>query len=147
MAHDTAPGGQTNSDGITSDSTITGTVTSASPIGSFRAGFDSTPLASFLDVTSDLTAGHSFQFSPSRLVQILGAPLPDGPHTLHLQAADDQGKASDIFNLPFTLDTQPPAVAIQSPAQGLVVEQNVTIAGTEDESQPSNVGWQIACSR
>src|SRR5262249_54272955 len=82
LAHDTAPDGQTNTDGITSDPAIAGKVTDASPITAFRAGFDTTPPASFLDVTSDLRPGGAFRFDPARMNQINGSPLVDGTHTL-----------------------------------------------------------------
>src|SRR4051794_24939732 len=34
----------------------------------------------------------------------------DGPHTLHLRAADDKGNTSAVFDFSFTLDTHSPTV-------------------------------------
>ena len=116
-------------------------MTDVSPIASFRAGLDATALSSFLDVTADLTAGGSFEFSPRQMDEIFGAPLPDGSHTLHLQAAEIRESVWHL-NLSFTLDTRPPAVAIESPAQGLVVAQNVVTAGNVADQTSSVVRLQ-----
>ena len=88
------------------DPTVAGTVTDVSPIASFRAGLDEPTLSSFLDVTADLTAGGSSEFSPSEMDEIFGAQLPDGSHTLHLQAADDMETylTSSIFRSRWTRD-------------------------------------------
>ncbi len=47
LLHDT---GTSDSDGITSDSTVGGTITDAKAIASFKAGFDATLAANFVDV-------------------------------------------------------------------------------------------------
>jgi hypothetical protein len=57
---------------VTAGPTISGTVTDASPIASFRAGFDSTPVTSFLDVTADLKVGGAFRLDPGRLSKTSG---------------------------------------------------------------------------
>ena len=88
LAHDTAPDGTTNADGVTFDPTITGRVTDASAIASLRAGFDDAPASKFIDVTADLGAGGAYRFSTSWLDQIHRGALGDGPHKLHLVATD-----------------------------------------------------------
>ncbi len=112
LANDTAPGGGTNTDGLTSDSTIMGTVSDASRIASFRAGFDATPVPSFFDIFADLRPDGSFSLDRARLEQINGGPLVDGPHTLHLQATDEFGNVSSFFDVFFELDTQAPTANI-----------------------------------
>jgi hypothetical protein len=52
LANDTARGGLTNTDRITSDPSVAGTIISSSPVSRFRAGLDATPAANFLDVGS-----------------------------------------------------------------------------------------------
>ncbi|MBX9253632.1 tandem-95 repeat protein [Desmonostoc muscorum CCALA 125] len=105
LARDTAPSGTTNSDRITFDPTITGQVTDNSAIVEFKAGFDNTPSTSYVNVLPDLSANGSFIFSRARLEQIYGATLPDGVHTLHLQAKDQYNNLS-TSEFTFTLDTK-----------------------------------------
>ncbi len=121
--------GQSNTDGLTSDPAIAGTVTDASTIASFRAGFDAAPSASYANVLGTLGQGGRFSFDLARLVQINQGPLSDGPHTLHLQAADDHGNTSGLFNIAFTLDTQTPVVRILAPTSGVITNRNVTVSG------------------
>ncbi|MGB7412759.1 MAG: hypothetical protein WA902_00985, partial [Thermosynechococcaceae cyanobacterium] len=90
LANDTGPSG-TNSDGITSDPTITGQVTDESEIVSFRAGFDDTPPSEYVDILSALAADGSFVLDPTILEQINGGPLTDGAYTLNLIAIDALG--------------------------------------------------------
>jgi cyclophilin family peptidyl-prolyl cis-trans isomerase len=105
LAHDT---GTSNSDGLTNDPTVTGTVSDPpGGIVSFRAGFDNTPPSGFANVTDTLLASGSFTLDPNRLRAINGGTLPDGPHTLHLQATDARGEVTS-FDLAFTLDTTAP---------------------------------------
>jgi cyclophilin family peptidyl-prolyl cis-trans isomerase len=105
LAHDT---GTSSSDGLTNDPTVTGTVSDPpGGIVSFRAGFDNTPPSGFAIVTDTLLSSGSFTLDPNRLRAINGGTLPDGPHTLHLQATDARGEVTS-FDLSFTLDTTAP---------------------------------------
>src|SRR5262249_53719952 len=104
LANDTAPGGRTNTDGITSDPTVTGTVTDTQQLARFLATVDS---AGSVDVRADRQGDGSFTFSRARLEQILGGTLTDGSHTLHLEAADRAGNLAQ-YGLSFPLDTTPP---------------------------------------
>lgn len=70
LDRDTAPGGTTNADKITSNPSITGKVTDKDPISEFRAGFNNAPTVNILDA---LQADGSFSLSPERLNQIFGA--------------------------------------------------------------------------
>ncbi len=105
LLHDTAPNGQTNSDRITFDPTITGTVIDASRVAEFKAGFDSTQAASFTNITAFRNANGSFTFDRTVLETIYGGTLPDGFHTLHLQAVDEFHNTSNIFDFSFTFDS------------------------------------------
>lgn len=106
LVRDTASEGKTNTDRITFDPTITGTVADASIVTGLKAGFDSTPTSNFVNVLPQLGADGSFSFTPTQLAQIAGGTLPDGVHTLHLQAQDLYGNVSPVFNFSFTLDTK-----------------------------------------
>ncbi|MEH2058174.1 MAG: putative Ig domain-containing protein [Nostoc sp.] len=105
LLHDTAPNGQTNSDRITFDPTITGTVIDASRVVEFKAGFDNTLAVNFTNVTAFRNADGSFTFDRSQLETIYGGTLPDGFHTLHLQAVDEFHNTSNIFDFSFTFDS------------------------------------------
>ncbi|WP_100897731.1 Ig-like domain-containing protein [Nostoc flagelliforme] len=105
LLHDTAPNGQTNSDAITFDPTISGTVIDASRVVEFKAGFDNTLAANFTNVTASRNTDGSFTFNRSQLETIYGGTLPDGFHTLHLQAADEWNNISNIFDFSFTFDS------------------------------------------
>lgn len=63
----------------------------------------------FADVSQALQPDGSFTLTQAILETVQGGPLADGPHTLHLQAMDDAGNLSTVFDVPFTLDATPPA--------------------------------------
>lgn len=108
-AHLTDDTGASASDGVTSDPSIAGSATDADGIVSFHGGFDATPPSQFVNLLSYRNVDGSFVFGPAPLTQINGAPLGDGPHTLHLAASDLSGNQGS-FDLAFTLDTTPPKV-------------------------------------
>jgi hypothetical protein len=60
LANDTAPDGGTNTDLITSDPAIAGTLIDGSQITRFRAGFDNTPVDQFFNILGILEADGSF---------------------------------------------------------------------------------------
>jgi|CXWL01.1.fsa_nt_gi hypothetical protein len=127
--------GLSTTDAITFNPTITGTIADLNQIDSFTAGFDGTPVGSFVDVLADLQATGVFTLSAARLAQIAGGTLPDGSHTLHLQATDAQGNVSSISDLVFTLDSAAPTVV--SAPTGVLTEvvTSVTVAFSEAMSQ------------
>jgi cyclophilin family peptidyl-prolyl cis-trans isomerase len=136
LADDTAGPGGTTSDGITADASIKGTITSTSPVVSFRAGFDGTPTAGFADVSGNLAADGSFYLNPTRLAQINGGTLPNGAYTLHLQVTDADGRTA-TFDLAFTVLATPPAIptlrldSTSDPGNtGSTTSNVVTILGT-----------------
>ncbi|AFY71953.1 RHS repeat-associated core domain protein (plasmid) [Thalassoporum mexicanum PCC 7367] len=111
LVNDTAISG-TNSDGITSDPAITGTITDDSDVTSFRAGFNGTPVANYVDILSELQSDGSFTLSTARLAQINGGALADGTYVLNLEATDEFGNVSNSFAINFTLDTTLPTVTV-----------------------------------
>src|SRR5262249_20709663 len=62
-------------DGITQDASVSGTVTDVSAIVSFKAGFDTTPVGSFVDILTKLGAGGQFALSAADLNAIAGGVL------------------------------------------------------------------------
>jgi cyclophilin family peptidyl-prolyl cis-trans isomerase len=136
LADDTMGPGGTVNDGITSDASIQGTVTSTSPIVSFRAGFDNTPTANFANILADLNPGGSFFLNPLLLALIFGSTLTGGQHTLHLQATDAAGHTSSD-DVSFTLDSAAPQVPtlhmdnVSDPGgTGATTASNVMLQGT-----------------
>jgi len=82
--------GSSDSDLITSNPAVSGTLSDDGTITNFLAGLDDMLPGDFVNVTADMQ-GSSFVFTRERLEQILGAPLGDGVHTVHLVATDDSG--------------------------------------------------------
>ncbi|AVH64089.1 beta strand repeat-containing protein [Nostoc sp. 'Peltigera membranacea cyanobiont' N6] len=109
LTNDTAPSGTTNNDLITFDPAISGNVVDVSRVVEFRAGFDNTPIANFVDVLAQLRTDGTFSFDRSQLAAIYGSPIADGVHTLHLVAQDEFGNLCEVYNFTFTLDTTTPA--------------------------------------
>jgi RHS repeat-associated protein len=137
--------GTSASDRVTSDPAIGGMVTDASTIASFRAGFDGAATSAFVDVLADRQTDGSFAFSRARLEQMNAGPLANGPHVLHLQAADQFGNISSILDVPFTLDTTAPATGITSPAANLTTNANVRVTGkvTDSLAGVAALEWQL----
>ncbi|MFM6552244.1 MAG: Ig-like domain-containing protein, partial [Microcystis panniformis] len=93
-----------NTDSITSDSTIKGTVTNASEITKFQAKLNS---GNFVDVLSKLQNG-IFTLDKDTLTVINGGQLPDGNYQITLKAEDKFGNVSNEVKLDFTLDITAP---------------------------------------
>ncbi|MEH2196766.1 Ig-like domain-containing protein, partial [Nostoc sp.] len=108
LTNDTAPRRTTNNDLITFDPAINGNVVDVSRVVEFRAGFDNTPIANFIDVLAQLRTDGTFSFNRSQLAAIYGSPIADGVHTLHLVAQDEFGNLCEVYNFTFTLDTTTP---------------------------------------
>ena len=120
--------GISESDGLTFDPTITGTVTDVSQITSFQAGFE----GQLLDVLADLQADGSFNFDFNRLEALNGGTLSDGEYTLELVATDAVGNNSEPLTLSFTLDTQLPEINITSPVEENIFVNQVLLNGVAD---------------
>jgi hypothetical protein len=108
LAHDTAAGGTTNTDGITSDATIQGTLSSLPLVDSLTARFDNNADSTAVDILSSVNADGTFTLTPSQLQQINGSALSQGAHTLHLTALDNLGNIVATKNVTFTLDSTAP---------------------------------------
>ncbi len=102
LADDTGP---SSLDNVTSDDTITGSITFANPIASFEAQVDQTTVGSVLGTLS----GTSFTITPSLLATLDEGTLADGKHTVTLFAKDSNGNFSATVSVSFILITTPPA--------------------------------------
>ncbi|MEG5025164.1 MULTISPECIES: FG-GAP-like repeat-containing protein, partial [unclassified Microcoleus] len=137
--------GTSNSDRITSNPTIGGSVTDSSSIASFRAGFDDTPIAEFADITPLLNSSGSFTLDRTQLETIRRNPLRDGIHTLRLTATDSRGNTSNTFSLNFTLDTATPQTVLQTPIPGGNHSNTVRVIGTATDAATnlSNLQYSV----
>ncbi|MBD2152111.1 Ig-like domain-containing protein [Pseudanabaena sp. FACHB-1277] len=97
--------GSNNSDKITSDAGIKGTVADVSQITKFQAKLNA---GNFVDVLGKLNLDGSFALDKATLAQINGGQLPDGVYQLSLKAEDKFGNASTEVKLDFTLDSIAP---------------------------------------
>ena len=129
LLNDTAPGGQTNSDGITSDPTVSGTLFDTLDVVSLTASIDRGAAAA-VSINSD----GSFVYNPP----LARDGSADGNHIAHLVAQNSAGGLSK-YDLSFTLDTTAPLAPslILSAASGVVSSQTsnasrVTLIGTTD---------------
>jgi Bacterial Ig-like domain len=134
--------GVSSSDGITSNATISGTVTDPDGIASLVAGFGATPN---IDISADLS-GNTLTLSAAQLATLNGGSLPDGSYTLKVQATDTLDNPSAILSIPFTLDTTPPATptldlaaAFDTPPVGDGHTTNATVTLTGHTSPGAQV--------
>ncbi|MDY7002799.1 MAG: Ig-like domain-containing protein [Cyanobacteriota bacterium] len=98
--------GEDDTDNITSDPTIKGTVTDESEIVSLKAGFNDTPTSDFIDITAEISEDGTFELNQQLLEEILGDTLTNDTYTLKLQATDEHNNSSEISEFTFTLDTE-----------------------------------------
>ena len=133
LANDT---GSSDSDAITSDPTIGGTVTDDSAIASLLLTV--TPTTGVVaggpfDITAAIDpADGSFVLDRASLEALLGEAMTDDAYTVTLQAQDAFGNTS-ILDVSLTLDTTAAGVTTASPLPGLLTNTNVTISGQVDD--------------
>ncbi len=101
-------------DNITSNDTVTGSITTVNPITSFEAQLDQSSAISVLSSIS----GTTFTITPAMLATINGGPVADGKHTLTLMADDSNGNLSQPVSVSFILLTDT-ACAGDAAATGL----------------------------
>ena len=129
--------GSNSTDGITNNPAVSGTVTDASDIASFRASFSRESTG--IELKDLLTSDGSFALTPNALATVNGSTLTDGTYTLYLVATDSHGNTSTL-ELPFTLDTTPPeltfglnpAFDIPPVGDGQTLASTVTLTGQTD---------------
>ena len=125
--------GTSNTDGITSDPTITG---SATPNATTNKAVTALALAvdggSFIDATVLLGSDGSFTVSASTLATVAGvATLADGAHTLHIASVDSNNDVTKL-DVAFTLDTTigTPTVSLDAASDTGTLGDNRTSLGT-----------------
>ncbi len=135
LANDT---GSSNSDRVTSDPTVQGSVAPAANVVTLEAAFDVGTLPVFHDITGKLS-NNAFTLNPADLAAVLGATLTDGDYRLLVRARDNSGDISGVTALTFTLDTSvtAPTVALANDTGASSTDRltsDATIHGTAADS-------------
>lgn len=89
LTNDTGPGGVPNSDGITSDASISGQVTDAGPLVFFTARLNDSPAE--VSIKGLIQPNGTFQIPVSLLEQLNDGSLDDGAYTVHITAVNEIG--------------------------------------------------------
>ena len=125
--------GASGTDLITFNPAISGSVTDFNTVTEFRAGFNSTLPANFVNVLPQRLADGTFSFTRAQLETIYGGTLPQGASTLKLQAKDAFGNLSAVFSITFTFDAVQPQLTLTTPVN-TPLKNNATLVGSLDST-------------
>ena len=120
--------GESNSDGITTDPSISGSVSDPAGVASLTAGLNDAALADFQSVT--LESDGSFSLSLADLEALAGVLLADGTHRLRLIASDNLGNESQT-EIEFELDRAAPSIVFTPAAFSSDTTEFLDIAYSE----------------
>lgn len=94
---------------------------------------DDSPVPSGQITHSSVTNGYSFTYTPAD-------PMGDGPHTVTVSAADNDGNDAVEKSTSFKVDTIPPALNVTSPTEGLITNNaSCVVTGTTNDATSSPV--------
>ena len=82
-----------------------------------------------------VTGGYECSYTP-------GTALADGAHTISIEASDFDGNAATAKTVTFTIDTIPPTLTLENPADGLITNKStLVVSGKTDDvtSKPVTV--------
>ena len=124
--------GADSTDTVTTDPSLVVSVTDSSQIVSIQAGFGTTPLESFTELTAFVQADGSFSLNREQLEDINGGGFVDGNHSLTILAEDEAGNLSEN-TISFLLDTVAPTASIANSLNttDTVIEVNYSEAVSE----------------
>lgn len=122
--------GESNSDSITNDATISGIVRDESGVTSLEVGFVGSN--NLVDITSQLNADGSFTLDESQLQQIRGDILVEGEYQLNLTAIDSFSNSSNS-TINFTYDTTAPELSLVTPIANGIHSSNIPLVGSVSE--------------
>ena len=95
---------------------------------------DGTPISNIQ--TSKITNGYQFTATTT---------YSEGPHTVTVDAADNDGNSATQKSISFTVDTVPPTLSVTSPADGLITNNSaVNVIGTTNDATSSPVTVTIS---
>ncbi len=115
--------GPSDTDGKTSDPSLTGTATDAD--GNIERLEISVNDGAYLDISSFMDELGNFGLSGADLESLLGGPLSDGAISVQLRALDDIGNFSDASALNIDLDTSTPELS----ELGLAITSDTGVVG------------------
>lgn len=144
LSNDTAPSGTINQDRVTRDPSISGRI-SVNGASTLLASIGSRDEPPTVDISQALQAS-SFVIDEATLDAIFGAELPDGVHTLNLQAEDQTGPSKSM-SLTFTLDRVGPSANVDVDATVRVAFDTFDVAFDEPiaiELVPNDFSLSIA---
>lgn len=106
LANDTTFDGGTESDGITADSSIAGSIETFkdTPVKKLQVRVDSRDRRDFVDVSYALDDEGNFHLDRADLEKVKGAPLDDGDHTVFIRAFDERNRLSMVKKVNFELN-------------------------------------------
>lgn len=92
--------------------------------------------ASTLSITA-IANGYSVTYTPA-------AAMSDGEHTVGVNCSDNDGNTATAKSTAFTVDTVPPTLTLNSPADSLITAtQSLAVAGITNDATSSPVVVQI----
>ncbi|MDJ0658213.1 MAG: Ig-like domain-containing protein [Crocosphaera sp.] len=104
--------GSLNNDQLTSDPSISGTLSDESLITRFTAGFNDTSVDNYVNILGVLNEDGTFSLDETQLQEINNNnPLEDGEHTLHF-FTKDQWNNITTFDINFVLDSNAPNIGV-----------------------------------
>ena len=127
--------GASNSDGITNNPTIAGSIRDGSEVSSLKIGFSDTERANFIEINDTIQSEGNFSLDLAGLEELNGnESLADGSYSLHLIATDGATNLSEEFQLGFTLDTQSPNLTLNSPIAEIAVTGELPLVGNIEDT-------------
>ncbi|MDJ0731018.1 MAG: Ig-like domain-containing protein [Crocosphaera sp.] len=104
--------GSLNNDQLTSDASISGTLTDESLMTRFLAGFNDTPVDDYINILGILNEDGTFSLDETQLEEINNNnPLLEGENTLHLFTKDQWNNITTL-DLDFILDSNAPNIGV-----------------------------------
>ena len=137
LARDTSNGGL-NSDGLTSDASLSGSLQLPGNNITLSVNFDGWADDVFVPINEVTYAGGNFDITAEQLAATYGGYLPDGDYTVVLQAQDELGNIVEAPPLAFTLDATAPVLTIEDLINGITWSTETlkgNVQGLDDEIQ------------
>ena len=69
--------------------------------------------------------------------------MPDGPHTINIQAQDNDGNIADPVQSTYTVDTIPPTLDVSSPNYVITNNPECVVRGITNDETSSPVSVQV----
>ncbi len=98
---------------------------------------DNTAVANDKITCTELEGGYECEFTPDA--------LSDGSHIVIIDVNDNDGNSANQVSVSFTVDTVPPVLNINTPADNLITnEKNLRVSGTTNDVTSTSVNVNIS---